>query len=72
MANSFETDYPHIALWVASYGWIEVGQDDYSESFIRALDEGGMVWEGKKSYVSLDAAWQALEAALAKWMEQNG
>ncbi len=70
--NLFETTYPHIARWVADYGWIEIGSDEYSASFIRALDEGGMVWEGEKSYVSLDAAWQALETALAEWVKQNG
>ncbi len=72
MANSFDTAYPHIALWVANYGWIEVGKDDNSTSFIRVLDEGGMVWEGEKNYAMLDEAWRALEAVLAEWMKQNG
>ncbi len=31
-----------------------------------------MVWEGEKNYAMLDEAWQALEAALAEWMKQNG
>ncbi len=72
MANSFDPAYPRIARWVADYGWIEVGQDDQSASFIRALDEGGMVWAGEKNYATLDEAWQALETALAEWMRQNG
>ncbi|MFQ5796948.1 MAG: hypothetical protein ACE5JP_18165 [Candidatus Bipolaricaulia bacterium] len=70
MANSLEDTYPHIARWVTGFGWIEVGQDHYSSSFVRALDEGGMVWEGRGDYKTLDEAMQALEAGLAEWMEE--
>ena len=72
MKNSFEETYPNIASWVESQGWIEIGyQNDYNDSFIRALDEGGMVWEGKKRYKTLDEAMQDLEKGLAKWVEEN-
>ena len=67
----FEQAYPNTAHWVTSYGWIEIGQDDYSTSFVRALDIGGMVWEGKANYGSLDEALQALEAGLAEWMKKH-
>ena len=70
MTNSLEETYPNIARWVEAYGWIEIGQDDYSPSFVRALDVGGMVWEGSDSYETLDEAMQALEAGLAEWMRQ--
>jgi len=66
MTNPFEEAYPNIARWVTTYGWIEIGQDDYSRSFVRALDEGGMVWEGSDDYETLDEAMQALEAGLAE------
>ena len=59
MAQSFDATYPTIVRWVQEYGWIEIGQDDMSRSFIRALDDGGTVWEGRKSYPTLDAALQA-------------
>jgi hypothetical protein len=72
MAQSFDATYPTIARWVQEYGWIEIGQDDMSRSFIRALDDGGLVWEGRRSYSTLDAALQALETALAKWMQEQG
>jgi hypothetical protein len=72
MAQNLEVTYPIIARWVQEYGWIEIGQDDMSPSFVRALNEGGMVWEGRKSYPTLDAALQALETALAKWMQEQG
>ena len=53
-------------------GWIEIGQDDDSQSFVRALDMGGMVWEGKPKYKSVDAALDDLEAALEKIIEEIG
>ena len=67
----FEERYPNIAAWVQD-GWIEMGSDDYSRSFVRALDIGGMVWEGKESYPSVDEALQALDAGIGKWRRENG
>ena len=72
MAQSFDATYPTIARWVQEYGWIEIGQDDMSQSFVRALDEGGTVWEGQEHYPTLDAALQDLEAGLMAWMQEQG
>lgn len=66
-----EQAYPHVARWIMTHGWIEIGQDDWSRSFVRALDIGGMVWEGENSYRSIDDAFQALDAGLAEWMRQQ-
>jgi len=66
VASSFEKSYPNIAHWVSSHGWIELGRDDYRPSLVRALDEGGMVWEGSAHYGTLDEALRALEDALAE------
>jgi hypothetical protein len=63
---------PNIAAWTESYGWIEIGQDDDSQSFVRALDMGGMVWEGKPKYKTVDVALDDLEAALEKIIEEIG
>jgi hypothetical protein len=71
VATSFEKSYPNITRWVTWQGWIELGQDHYSSSLVRALDEGGMVWEGSAHYGTLDEAFEALETALAEWMEQS-
>lgn len=71
MAKELEQLYPTIARWVHGYGWIEIGQDNYSYSFVRALDEGGVVWEGEHDYESLDKALQALEEGLAEWIREN-
>jgi hypothetical protein len=65
VASSFEANYPNITSWVISHGWIELGQDEYSSSLVRALDAGGMVWEGSTYYATLDEAFDALETALA-------
>ena len=72
MAQNLEATYPTITRWVQEYGWIDIGQDDMSRSFIRALDDGGMVWEGRKSYPTLDAALQDLEAGQVAWMQEQG
>jgi hypothetical protein len=70
--KNFSSTYPNIAEWIESYGWIELGQDDYSKSLIRALDEGGIRWESKAKYKSLDDALNELEKALGKIVEDIG
>jgi hypothetical protein len=71
MTELLEQTYPHIALWTRDFGWIEIGYDPYGYSFIRALDEGGVVWEGDHAYPTLDQAVEALETALERWMQEN-
>jgi hypothetical protein len=67
MKLSFEDTYPNIARWVDEHeGWIEIGYDADSplNSFVRAIDCGGMLWQGKESYGSLDEALQDLNTGL--------
>ncbi len=45
----FKKNYPGLALWVDGWGWIEIGCDEYSNSLVRVLDEGGLIWESTKS-----------------------
>jgi hypothetical protein len=66
-----ENAYPHIAAWVDGGGWIELGQNEYSRSFIRILDIGGMLWEGTTRYISLDALFHDAEEALIR-LAENG
>ncbi len=61
MANSFDARFPRIADWVLGEGYIEIGTDAYSSSLVRALDTGGMVWEGKTRYASVEELLQELE-----------
>ncbi len=72
MQPSIEQTYPHVAYWVTTQGWIEVGYDEASRSFVRALDIGGMVWEGAPSYPSLEDALRALDLALGAWLQAAG
>ena len=53
-------------------GWIEIGQDDFSRSFIRVLDSGGLVWEGKTTYDTVAAALAEADAAIGRWIEGEG
>lgn len=67
----FDEQYPNIALWVQD-GWIEIGQDDYSRSFVRVLDEGGMIWEGKESYPNVADALADADVAIGRWANEAG
>ena len=64
--------YPAIARWASGYGWVEFGIYGLDRPFIRALDEGGMVWEGEGKYETLDKALQAMEAGLTEFMREQG
>jgi hypothetical protein len=45
--SSFESEFPNITIWVKECGTVEIGYDPNTDSFIRAMDEGGMVWSGE-------------------------
>ena len=70
-STPFEASYPNITAWVSDGGWIEIGDEIQTGSFVRALDEGGMIWEGAKRYKSVDEALQALERGIGKWTDEN-
>ena len=71
MSDPVERAYPHVARWVTTQGWIELGQNEQSRSFVRALDEGGLVWEGDESYATVDEALRAADLALAEWLRRE-
>jgi hypothetical protein len=66
MKSSFEAAHPNITLWVTDCGTVEIGYDPNTDTFIRVIDEGGLVWSGKSRYENLDAAFQDLEAGLGQ------
>ena len=72
MTTSFAELYPNLAYWVHSFGWIEIGEDDYSTSLIRIFDTGGTIWESEDDYDTLDAALQAADAAVTAWFKERG
>jgi hypothetical protein len=70
--TTFSQTYPNIATWTELYGWIEIGDDGNSRSFIRVLDEGGTVWESTTQPTSFDEALQELEDALEEIIAEIG
>jgi hypothetical protein len=71
--GAFAGNYPALAEWVEGWGWIKIARDDFSTSFIRVPDIGGMIiWEGAPVYPSVDAALQAAENATAAFLKKNG
>ena len=70
-APAFAPAYPAIARWVAAHGWIEVGHTDGSRAAVRALDAGGLIWEGAPTYPTLDAALRALDAGIGQWLREQ-
>lgn len=74
MTTSFEEVYPNIVHFVDAIGYIAIGHDSDSPltSFIQAMDPGGMVWEGKEAYKTLDEALQDLDDGLKRWMREVG
>lgn len=58
--------HPWLCRWVADFGTLEIGYSHETRSFIRALDAGGMIWNGRRSYQSLDAALAHAEAEVAQ------
>ena len=69
--GAFEQAYPHVTRWVKDYGWIEIGHDELSPSFVRALDEGGLIWEGDDATEDLDGVLRALDRVLAEWIRER-
>jgi len=63
--------YPHLRRWAAEIGTVEIGHCGQTRSFIRVLDEGGIVWKGFRSYPTLDAAIADAEAGVSGWMKDQ-
>lgn len=61
----------HLWRWVNEFGTVEIGLCRQTGSFIRVLDEGGIVWKGRRSYPTLAAALQDADAGVARWMKDE-
>lgn len=70
--TNFSSSHPNIVRWAEFLGRIEIGQDHDAKFFVQVLDEGGIVWEGKRKYDSLENALDDLETALAKIINEIG
>ena len=69
--SSGSASYPHLWRWTAEFGTVEIGHCGPTGSFIRVLDEGGIIWKGRRSYRSLEDALADAEAGVAKWMRDE-
>lgn len=65
------TAYPAVSKWVHSYGWIEVGQQEMFGFVVRALDDGGMVFDSEECQ-TFDDAMNTLETGLREWFDEQG
>jgi hypothetical protein len=70
--NSFAQQYPHINRFVEERGWIEIGDSEYIDSFVRAYDLGGTVYHGKSSYPTMELALQDLDKNIKAYFEDLG
>lgn len=71
-APAFEEAYPHLARWIMGAGRVELGRTDSIRPIARALDDGGIVWEGKQRYSGMDELLRDLDRGIARWTEENG
>ena len=59
--------HPNIAEWIEDHeGYIEVGYDANTDTFARALDDGGMLWGGGRRTTGLDEGLRLLDTAIAE------
>jgi hypothetical protein len=63
--------FPAIATWVQGYGHIEIGDQEGCGFLVRALKDGGMVFEDDRPN-TLAEAMAALEKGLAAYFEREG
>ena len=63
--------YPCVARWLKAHGTIEFSYCRHTHSFIRALNDGGMIWSGQRSYKSFDAALADCEAGVGRWLREE-
>ncbi|MEM7770104.1 MAG: hypothetical protein AAGA75_26125 [Cyanobacteria bacterium P01_E01_bin.6] len=71
-AKPFEEKYPAMAYFVATTGWIEIGDHEVVASFVRAYDQGGTVYEGESSYSTMEDALQDLEKGIKIYLDEIG
>ena len=60
-----------IARWLVAHGTIEFGYCPNTPSAVRVLDEGGLVWQGRRSYRSFAAALADCEANVSRLLREE-
>lgn len=69
--QTLEGVYPNLAEWVQG-NTIEIGVEYHEKGIVaRALDEGGVVWEGE-GFKDFESALKALDKGIHVWCEEQG
>ena len=68
---NIEAAFPNVAEWVQGCGWVEIGDQGWQGFVVRALNEGGLIYE-REGCRTLAEAMAALETGLGKWLQENG
>jgi hypothetical protein len=66
--------YPYLSAWVKQAGSIEIGYSygGHEQSLLRIIHYTDLIWSDDRPYASLDDALAEMEAAIARWCEQQG
>ena len=67
----FKKSFPGLTEWVDGWGCIEIGEDGVTNSLVRLIDEGGVVWESPDNIQSLEKALQNADTFIANWIQEN-
>ncbi|HBN74908.1 MAG TPA: hypothetical protein DD473_03610 [Planctomycetaceae bacterium] len=70
MSGDLEQRFPAIAAWI-QYGWIEIGDQDWTRSSAVAQDCGGMVYEETGRKKTLTECLESLERGLREHMKER-
>jgi hypothetical protein len=66
--------YPYLSAWMKEAGSIEIGYtySGHEHSFLRVIQYTDLIWSSDRKYTSLDDALAEMEAAIARWCEEQG
>lgn len=63
--------YPSLTSFLDNDGRLEIGYIYELGISVIAFDEGGVVWEGKEKYESLEVLLDDAERAIKSWINEN-
>lgn len=65
-------NFPHITYLINHGGGLDIGYSREMNLTAFAFDEGGVVWEGKTGYESLEDLLVDAESGIKQWRDANG
>ncbi len=70
-AQTASEKHPGMARWLVAHGTIEFGYCPNTRSAVRVLDEGGLVWQGRRNYRSFAAVLADCEANVSRLLREE-